>query len=159
MKVGEWSEFFENGKQKDLMTYKLFRKKSKMDYGIMKDHVVMESKLHGHSISFSQKDFRPTEEGDYNEGLKHGQWIAYHPGGKLPAVETNYKSGKLDGKMKQFDRRGNLLQEIDYKDGLKHGDFIVYDKRGKVLNTRKYSEGMQIIEGSTGGSGSFSPGR
>ena len=38
-------------------------------------------------------------------------------------------------------------------------DFIVYDKRGKVLNTRKYSEGMQIIEGSTGGSGSFSPGR
>ena len=47
---------------------------------------------------------------------------------------------------------------IEYKDGLKHGKFIVFGKRGKVLKEIKYSEGMRIIEGQTGGNGSFSPG-
>jgi len=48
---------------------------------------------------------------------------------------------------------------MDYKDGLKHGRFIVYDKRGNVLEKREYSEGMRIIEGQTGGQGTFTPGR
>ena len=51
------------------------------------------------------------------------------------------------------------MQTIEYKDGLKHGKFIVFGKRGKVLKEIKYSEGMRIIEGQTGGNGSFSPGQ
>ena len=61
--------------------------------------------------------------------------------------------------MKQYDRRGNLMSEVDYKDRLKHGRFIVYDKRGKVVSEKKFSQGMQIIEGQNGGQGSFSPGK
>ncbi|MBL4862400.1 MAG: hypothetical protein JKY09_05215 [Crocinitomicaceae bacterium] len=159
MKVGEWIEYFSNGKLKDVVTYKLFKKKTKMDYGIMKDHVVYESKEHGKSESYSAKDFRLTEEGIYKEGLKDGGWIAYHPGGKNPAVSTEYKKGKLHGKMKQYSRRGKLLSEIDYKEGLKHGSFIMYDKKGKVIKELKYERGMQIIEGSTNSPGSFTPGR
>ena len=159
MKVGEWAEYFDNGKVKNVNNYKLFKKKTKMDYGLMKDHVVMESQLHGLSTSYSSKDFRLTEEGNYKEGVKDGEWIAYHPGGKLAAVSSNYKSGKLDGTMKQFDRRGNLMSQVDYKDGLKHGSFIVYDKRGKVMSEKKFANGMQIIEGQAGGQGSFKPGK
>ena len=77
----------------------------------------------------------------------------------MAAVVSSYKEGELDGKMKIYSRRGKLLQEIDFKDGLKHGKFVVYDKRGKVLRELKYSEGMQIIKGSEGGGGSFTPGR
>ena len=159
MKVGEWIEYFENGKLKDVQNYKLFKKKSKVDYGIMKNRVVMESLLNGTSISYSSKDYKKTEEGNYKEGLKDGEWIAYHPGGKNPAVVSNYKVGKLNGSMKQYDRRGNLMSEIEYKDGLKHGSFIVYDKRGKVVNERKFSHGMQIIEGQNNTPGSFTPGK
>ncbi len=159
MKVGEWQEFFENGKPKDVMTYKLFKKKSVLDYGPMKDHVVMESKLHGHSVSYSDKDYKMTEEGNYKDGQKDGEWIDYYPGGRNPAVISQYKEGKLDGKMKQFDRRGHLMTEIDYKDGLKHGNFIVYDKRGNVLTEKKFEHGMQIIEGRTNTPGSFTPGK
>jgi len=159
MKVGEWIEYFDNGKLKDVNNYKLFKKKTKMDYGLMKDHVVMESQLNGLSTSYSSKDFRKTEEGNYKEGVKDGEWIAYHPGGKFPAVTSNYKAGKLDGTMKQFGRRGNLMSEIEYKDGLKHGAFIMYDKKGKILSEKKFAHGMQIIEGQTGGQGSFTPGK
>ena len=158
LKIGEWQEFFENGKPKDVFTYKLFKKKSSVNYGPMKDMVVMESKLHGHSISYSAKDFKMTEEGNYREGEKDGEWIDYYPGGKTPAVVSNYKAGKLDGTMKQYSRRGKLLQEIDYNDGLKHGRFIIYDERGKIINERKFEHGMQVIEGSTNTPGSFTPG-
>jgi len=132
-KVGEWTDYFENGKPKDILTYKLFKEKSKVEYGIMKDRVRSDSKKDGHAVSFSMKDYRKTEEGDYKEGEKHGEWIAYYPGGRNPAVISNYKNGELDGTMKQFDKRGNLLQEMDYKEGLKHGRFIVYDKKGKAV--------------------------
>lgn len=159
MKVGEWIEYFDNGKPKDLMTYKLFKKKSLVDYGPTKDRVIMESKLHGHSISYSAKDFKITEEGDYKEGQKDGEWIAYHPGGRVPAVVSNYKDGQLNGTMKTYDRRGDLLQEADYQDGVKHGRFIVYDKRGNVLKEMKFEYGMQVIEGSNNGHGTFTPGK
>ncbi|MFT5778543.1 MAG: antitoxin component YwqK of YwqJK toxin-antitoxin module [Crocinitomicaceae bacterium] len=158
LKVGEWTEYFENGKPKDVVHYKLFKNKTKMDYSILKGHVVMESLLHGHSTSFSGKDYRVTEEGDYKKSKKNGEWIAYHPGGRLPAVVSNYKKGELNGTMKMYGRRGKILQAIDYKDGLKHGKYLIYDDRGKVIKTMRFSEGMQIIEGSNGGGGSFTPG-
>jgi len=159
MKVGEWQDFFDNGKPKDVTSYKLFKKKSKMDYSFMKDRVVLESIQHGPSISYSAKDFKKTEEGNYKDGVKDGEWIAYYPGGRIPAVVSHYKNGKLHGSMKQYSRRGKLLSEIDYKNGLKHGSFKIYDKRGKVLSEKKFEHGMQIIEGQKNGQGSFTPGR
>ena len=160
MKVGEWFGYFDNGKLKDVQNYKLFKVKSKLEHdGFMKDHVVYESKLHGPSQSYSSEDFRLTEEGEYKEGEKDGEWIAYHPGGRVPAVVSQYKEGKLDGTMKTYDRRGNLLQEAHYKDGLKHGKYIIYGKKGVIIKEMEFSEGMQVIEGQTGGSGTFTPGR
>ena len=159
MKVGEWLEYFDNGKPKDLITYKLFKRKSKVDYGIMKDRVTLDSKMNGPAVSYSDKDFKKTEEGAYKEGLKDGEWIAYYPGGKNPAVVSQYKNGELHGTMKQYSRRGELLSEIDYKDGLKHGRFIIYGKKGEVVNERQYEHGMQIIEGQTNDPGTFTPGR
>ena len=157
LKVGEWTDYFSNGRTKDITNYKLFKKKSKMDYTpIYKNHIVMESRKNGTFKSFSDKDYKVTEEGNYKDDEKDGEWIAYYPGGKFPAVVSTYKEGKLHGKMKQFSRRGKLLQEMSYRDGLKHGKTIIFDKRGKVLKEVNYEFGQQAIEG---GAGSFSPGK
>ena len=156
-KVGEWIDYFENGRPRDIINYKLFKEKSKVNYGIMKDRTVMESLEHGHFASYSSKDFQLTEEGEYKEGKKDGEWIAYFPGGRKAAVISNYKEGELSGTMKTFDRRGNIMQEVDYKDGLKHGRFIVYDRKGKILVEKEFQLGMQVIEGTQNGSGTFSP--
>lgn len=159
MKVGEWREYFENGRLKNLTTYKLIKRKTKFNDQILSKMVVFESKENGPAESYSQKDFKLTEKGTYKEGEKHGEWIAYYPGGRMPAVVSNYKEGKLEGTMKQYDKRGKLLQEMDYKDGVKHGRFILYDKRGKIVQEFQYSEGMRVIEGQKNTPGSFTPGK
>ena len=148
-KVDEWISYFENGKPKDIMHYKIFKDKSKIDYGIMKDRVHRESKEDGLFISFSKKDYNRTEEGMYKRGKKDGQWIAFYPGGKIPAVISNYADGELNGVMRQYDRRGKLLQEVEFKDGIKHGKFTIYDKRGKVLIQKTFDTGREVIEGSS----------
>jgi antitoxin component YwqK of YwqJK toxin-antitoxin module len=156
-KVGEWINYFDNGRVRDVMNYKIFKEKYKVDYGIMKDRVVLESMEHGYFASYSSKDFQLTEAGEYKEGKKDGQWIAYFPGGRKPAVISNYKEGELNGIMQTFDRRGNLMQEVEYKDGLKHGRFIVYDRKGKILVEKEFQFGMQVIKGTLNGPGTFSP--
>lgn len=156
-KVGEWTDYYENGKPKDVVTYKVRKEKSKVDYGIMKDRIKMDAVKDGMSISYSSKDYNKTEEGNYKNGQKDGQWTAYFPGGKFPAVISTYKDGKLHGPMKQYARRGNLLQEMEYKDGLKHGKFIVYDNKGKVLLEKKFENGQEILEGTATKSKGFTP--
>lgn len=157
-KSGEWIDYFDNNKPKDIVTYKVIKKKSKIKYGPMKGHVVYESVKHGHSASFSQKDYKKTEEGDYKNGQKSGVWTAYYPGGKYPANTSSYKNGLLDGKMKEYDRKGAIITEIDYKEGTKHGKMKIYDKKGKVIVEKRFDHGMQVIEGTQNGSGTFSPG-
>ncbi|MFN5911877.1 MAG: toxin-antitoxin system YwqK family antitoxin [Bacteroidota bacterium] len=156
-KVGKWTNYFENGKPKDEVTYKIIKEKSKVDFGIMKKRVRMQSIEHGHAVYYSDKDFRKTEEGNFSNGKKDGEWIAYYPGGKTPAVISNFKEGELNGIMKNFDRRGNLLQEMEYKDGLKHGRFVIYDKKGKPLVEKRFEYGMEVIKDERMTPGSFVP--
>lgn len=158
-KTGEWTDYFENGKPREIKTYKVFKKKSQVDYGFMKERERFESMLHGKFVAYSDKDFKLMEEGSYNKGQKDGEWKAYHPGGRMPAVISHYKEGELNGLMETFDKRGNIISDIEYKDGLKHGSFKVYDKKGRVISEKKFSEGMQVIEGQDNTPGSFSPGR
>jgi antitoxin component YwqK of YwqJK toxin-antitoxin module len=96
------------------------------------------------SVSFSQKDYEKTEQGNYKKGEKHGNWIDYHIGGYTPAVISPYKSGILHGTMKTFDRKGRIVQEVDYKKGMRHGRFIVYDRNEEVLYEKKFAFGLEI---------------
>ena len=155
-KTGEWTSFFANGRPKEVITYKVITTKSKMDYSIMKDFERTDSERHGKYIAYSDKDFKLMETGQYNKGEKDGEWIDYHPGGKIPAVISNFKNGELHGTQKQFERRGDLVSELDYKNGLRDGYFRAYDKKGKVVVEKRYKDGLQVIEGTATGTG-FDP--
>ena len=145
LKTGEWIDYFENGKPKDIGSYKIVKQKSKIEYGPLKDFESLESVKDGTWTSFSQKDFKRIEEGSYKNGQKEGVWFNYFPGGRIPCVTTTYKNGKLDGKMTELDRRGNVISETDYKDGLKHGKMKIFDKKGKVVKELEFENGVQII--------------
>jgi antitoxin component YwqK of YwqJK toxin-antitoxin module len=154
LKTGQWVDYFENGNPKDIVTYKIFRKKSKVR--IIDDMVDYQSLKHGRSISFSEKDLEKTEEGNYKKGEKDGTWIAYHPGGYTPAVVTGYKSGILEGTMETFDKKGRIVQLAEYKDGVRHGRFIIYDRNEDVLYEKKFAFGYEVKNNGFG-SGNFKP--
>lgn len=154
LKTGQWVDYFENGNPKDIVTYKIFRKKSKMR--IIGEMVEYQSLKHGRSISFSEKDLEKTEEGNYKKGEKDGPWIAYHPGGYTPAVITEYKSGILEGSMRTFDKKGRIVQLAEYKDGVRHGKFVIYDRNEEVLYEKKFAFGYEVKDNGFG-SGSFKP--
>ncbi len=142
-KTGAWISNFENGKTKDLFTYKVIKKTTGSRKSSMTRRVEWQSQEHGYSVSFSKKDYAKTEEGKYKNGKKNGTWTAYHPGGRIPAVVTQYKNGNLHGIMRQFDKRGRIQQEMQFKDGLKHGVFIIYDKNGKALVKKLFINGAE----------------
>jgi antitoxin component YwqK of YwqJK toxin-antitoxin module len=60
----------------------------------MKNHMIMESKLHGHSTSYSSKDFKITEHGNYKKGLKDGNWVYYSTNGSQEKMQV-YEYGDL----------------------------------------------------------------
>ncbi|TNE55809.1 MAG: hypothetical protein EP338_03275 [Bacteroidetes bacterium] len=155
-KSGEWMSYYDNGKPKELIHYKVIKKKPKVSYGPMKDRVIYESERDGLYVSFSEKDYRKTEEGNYKAGKKEGTWTAYYPGGKYPANTIEYKGGELHGTMKEFDRKGVIVTEIEYRNGLKHGSMKIFDRKGQVVKEKKFERGVEVIEGKS--SGGFSPG-
>ena len=125
------------------MTYKIVKKKSAVNKS-----TVLESVKHGKYEAYSSKDFKLTESGTYKNGKKHGQWIAFYPGGRIPAVTSEYKDGRLHGVVREYDlKNGKVLRsETNYKDGAKHGKMIVYDKRGKKIAEKLFENGSEVRE-------------
>lgn len=138
-----WYEYFDNGNLKTIETYKVQKIKSKVKYGPMKNKVTYASIKNGAYTAFSQKDYKKTEEGVYKNDKKDGTWLAYYPGGKIVAVQQQYKEGKLNGYMRQFDQRGNIINETSYKDGVKHGTMKIFDKKGKVSKQKDFENGQE----------------
>ena len=143
-KTGKWTNYYENGSPKDIFTYKIVDKKSDVKYGFFKGHTVKESVKHGYSASFSNKDYKVLEEGNYKKGKKEGEWKEYFPGLKAPALISNFKAGELEGPMKEFDKGGKKISEINYSKGVKHGRFIIYGENGKILTEKMFAEGVEL---------------
>ncbi len=158
-KTGKWLDYFANGNLREMKTYKVVKTKSKINKSGEKPKINYSSELNGKFEAYSDLDGKKMEEGTYKNGNKVGAWTAYHPGGRMKAVVSNYRNGKLEGEMATYDKRGKIISTCDYKDGLKHGTFRLYDKRGKVASEKRFSEGMLIIEGQDNKAGSFSPAR
>lgn len=69
--------------------------------------------------------------GNYQMGYKHGEFINYHPNGKMKN-KNNYFYGELDGVTEYWNFFGELTLSEEYKNGENHGKVIYYYKGGKV---------------------------
>ncbi len=144
LQTGRWTEWYENGRVKEIINYKVVRKKSKANDVVLKGRVKQLSVKHGEFVTFSNKDFQVTEEGKYKNGEKHGVWFAYHPGGRLIAVQNEYKNGKLNGLSQQFDRRGKRIQSSVYKNGRLDGPMRLYNEKGKLTKEVMFKNGQRV---------------
>lgn len=144
LQTGKWTEWYENNRLKEVINYKIIRKKSKANDVVLKGRIHRISVKHGEFVTFSNKDFQITEIGKYKRGEKDGVWQAYHPGGRIIAVENEYKNGKLHGTSRQFDRKGKIIQLSTYKNGLLHGPMKFYNEKGKITKEFNFKYGQKV---------------
>ncbi len=89
---------------------------------LLKQANYMNNQLHGLYGEF--KSGRPVKKVQYKQGKINGFVKDYNS--KMTLVkETYYKDNELDGKMRHFNEDGKVILEYDYKNGEKIGGGIV----------------------------------
>ena len=66
----------------------------------------------------------------------------YHPNGKLQ-YETMYMNGNIDGYVKSWDLKGNLISKVEYVNGSLHGYWQTYYTNGKIEHSVLYKFGKK----------------
>jgi len=87
--------------------------------------------LHGSYERLSLDSNQLLEKGDFNLGVKKGDWKYWFPDGKLMRYES-WKKGQLHGNYEEYDKTGSVTRSGTYKHGLKHGIWIDYDNKRKA---------------------------
>lgn len=82
---------------------------------------------------------------DLDENNMTGQVLEFRKTGELKKV-YNYKAGKLDGELTEYQNDGKTLKRvIAYDNGLKHGLDKRYDKQGILQSFKKYEAGKRKL--------------
>lgn len=91
--------------------------------------------LHG-QYQKSYKSSQLAEKGEFEFGLKKGEWNTWYESGLLKEV-IDYKDGARHGLYTSFDSNGNMLDRGVYRKGKKKGKWIE-----NALDTLKYRKGI-----------------
>jgi len=95
-------------------------------------------KINGYA-TVRDKDGHIRSKGIYKDDIKHGEWLAYFPDGKLQSSEK-YEQGKLIGTRTELDERGKKVATQTFDKG-RLDVFSEYDANGENI-VRSY----KIIE-------------
>lgn len=93
------------------------------------------------------KEFYPEGElkslGQYINSKRIGEWVFYHPNGKVEQKGSYDKKGKAQGVWKWFYDTGNLLREENYTNNLLDGIMTEYSDSGKVITKGEFIDGQK----------------
>jgi uncharacterized protein len=118
--VGEWAEYFFDGKIKSLKYYR---------HGLQ-DSICREYYHNG----------KIKTEGQYTSGNKTGEWKDYSKVGTLTGKAT-YVNGELDGKRFYYYENGKINTETEYLNGERNGIFKRFDDSGLLMIQVNYKAG------------------
>ncbi len=82
-------------------------------------------------------------QGEYLNSKRIGEWVFYHPNGKIEQKGKYDKKGKAQGPWKWFYETGNLLREENYRNDLLDGVMTEYSDSGKVITKGEYIDGQK----------------
>jgi uncharacterized protein len=82
-------------------------------------------------------------EGNYENGIKVGEWKYLFRDGKKFEVGKYDKKGKQTGKWLWYYEDGSLRRESNFEKGQEDGDFVEYNDSGKVITEGQYADGMK----------------
>lgn len=84
------------------------------------------------------------QEGMFQDGMKDGTWIVYHPNANKK-TEATYKNNQLNGAYKDFDADGALILEMILKDSVMIGPYKQY--YGRTGRPSHVNPKQVLIEG------------
>ena len=79
--------------------------------------------------------------GNFEDGLRQGQWLSYYVNGQVKSV-VNYEKGMAHGEFKSFNTKGDLEESGKFVNDLKEGEWllkggltVVTFKNDKIIST------------------------
>lgn len=93
----------------------------------------VDGELHGKFRAFDSLDNSLVMEGEYNKGVRVGNWVWYDHGKKI--VEGNYVDGRLDGLVIFYDKKldGKVMVNSTLKDGKLDGVITKFSLKNNGL--------------------------
>lgn len=77
---------------------------------------------------------------EYNYDLPKGQWTYFYPNNKIKGYE-NFENGVLSGNITLYGEEGNLLKKVTYKNGLLDGELLQYYTNNTLETVANFSSG------------------
>jgi len=87
-----------------------------------------------------------TSRGNYDNGVKVGEWRSYSPEGYLRRIESFDSEGYLDGIVVNFSAQGALYNISEYKKDRLHGKSWSYTQSGEPFSITVYEQGERREE-------------
>jgi len=82
-------------------------------------------------------------EGNYENGIKVGDWNYFFNDGKKFEFGKYDKKGRQTGKWLWYFEDGKIRRESNFLQGLEDGDFIEYNDSGTVITNGQYVDGLK----------------
>ena len=110
------------------------------DGNVVRKYVVDEDGLpHGAYHVFFPGGKRVRSRTQYRNGLRHGEHVENHPTGKL-FVKARYENGRLHGPRVELDPLGHETRRETFDTGLRVGEVVILDK-GEVVERQTWDRG------------------
>lgn len=76
-------------------------------------------------------------EGDYENGLREGEWLSWFPDGSIWS-KGYFSKGKRTGKSWIYHPNRQIYMKGTYEDGKKTGLWLVFDEDGNVVGKNEF---------------------
>lgn len=145
--IDKWSYFNDWLEQRGLFSAILERQHCNYDrdsrgYDFLENYASVREVEHG----FVQKFFpngKVMMEGNYNRGMKEGEWKSYHESGNLN-IHCFYKNDWIDGLYKRFHENGVLASKGILIENDQEGEWQYFDENGNQTDTKLFKNGELI---------------
>ena len=83
-------------------------------------------------------------QGAISNGLREGEWFAFHENGQLHN-QGSWKNGRKNGKWVSYHDNGQLKQEGNYKNGVRVGEWRVFHRNSKLRQIGNYKVDADFV--------------
>lgn len=154
LRQGEWVGYHENGNVSYNGQFKDNEPVGEFIYYSVEGKLIAKGHYHNRKKDgvwqyYSDKDGSLILAEDYKNGVLDGKAIVYIPITEIVSEETNYINGIKQGEYLKYYDNGALMVKANYKNDALDGDYVYYYSNGVVKEEGRFAEGTKIGEWKT----------